>query len=247
MASAKCRVVKSREQVSIAAHSSPRLSCPYHRTCGRRKFRCYAVEAASERPTSQRDVGLPAPDDSEPFRTLVDRVFDVSVAYNSDVVVDELLAQLGVTRDEGLRADAVEKYRQQYGSNRLPDASQASFLELVLEATEDFTLKVLLASATISLALWWWIDGATGSGWIDGVAILATVTVVVLVTATTNFQRDRQFRQLSAAAKSIDVRYVLGRTQPRPLENRPARAGLCASVRSLETRFLIWTFLDPGL
>lgn len=119
---------------------------------------------------------------------------------------DVLAESLGTSTAVGLSSVNVAENRAEYGSNALPELKQASFLELMVEAAEDFTLLILLGSGFLSLALWAIVDKAQGPGWIDSTAILAAVAVVVLVTATTNYQRDKQFSKLSKEEGNIAVR-----------------------------------------
>lgn len=77
------------------------------------------------------------------------------------------------------------------------------------EAVQDVTLIILQVAAIVSLILWLVtyyanVDGGSESvedeshGWIDSVAILLSVTVVVLVTAFNDYTKERQFRGLQS-------------------------------------------------
>lgn len=81
---------------------------------------------------------------------------------------------------------------------------QTSFLELVKEALSDFTVLILLASGLVSLALGLTVD-KSDAGWIEGAAILVAVAVVVLVTATNDFQKEKQFRELNKMSEGGQV------------------------------------------
>ena len=82
---------------------------------------------------------------------------------------------------------------------------QVSFWQLLLESFEDFTIIILLVAGVASIGL----EAAFGkegeNGWIEGAAILAAVAVVVLVTAVNNYQKEKQFRELSALADASEV------------------------------------------
>ncbi|CAJ0579540.1 unnamed protein product, partial [Mesorhabditis spiculigera] len=100
------------------------------------------------------------------------------------------------------------KRRAVYGANEIPPHPPKCFLQLVWEALQDVTLIILLVSAIVSLALSFYRppeegDGANDdseheAGWIEGVAILLSVIVVVLVTALNDYTKERQFRGLQA-------------------------------------------------
>jgi hypothetical protein len=74
------------------------------------------------------------------------------------------------------------------------------------EAMDDFTLRVLIIAALVSLGLAIYMENSgevVGEGdsglnteMIEGIAIIVTVLIVVLVSAFTNWNRDRQFRRL---------------------------------------------------
>lgn len=81
---------------------------------------------------------------------------------------------------------------------------QVSFTELVINALSDFTVIVLIISGVTSLVLDFSFNG--GSQWVEGAAILAAVSVVVLVTAVNDFQKEKQFRELSDLCAESQVR-----------------------------------------
>lgn len=83
--------------------------------------------------------------------------------------------------------------------------AQVSFLELVGDAFKDFTIIVLLIAGAASIGLETAFGKPGENGWIEGTAILAAVAVVVLVTAVNDFQKEKQFRELSALAEASEV------------------------------------------
>ena len=65
-------------------------------------------------------------------------------------------------------------------------------------------MKILLASGVVSTILGVTVD-TSDAGWIEGVAILVAVAVVVAVTALNDFQKEQQFRQLSKVSEEGTV------------------------------------------
>ena len=129
---------------------------------------------------------------------IVDSPADLAAGLETD-----LAAGLDPTLKEALAARA-----ELYGRNSVPSPPSASFLELLLEALDDFTVKVLLGAGSASLGLEFWLAQQDGSkpNWIEGVSILAAVAVVTLVTAGNNYQKEKQFKALQEVQAEETVR-----------------------------------------
>ena len=82
----------------------------------------------------------------------------------------------------------------------------ASFMELVCEALEDTTLRILIVAAFVSLIVGMIEDPA--DGWLEGVAILIAVVLVVTVTASNDYMKDKQFRKLSAKTAEVSCTVI---------------------------------------
>ena len=103
---------------------------------------------------------------------------------------------------EGLSGDAdgIAERKRLFGVNVIPEPEAKSFLRLMWEAMQDLTLIILMFAAGISLILGLTIE-IESNGWIEGVAILASVIVVVLVTAFNDYTKEKQFRGLKNRIK----------------------------------------------
>jgi len=110
-----------------------------------------------------------------------------------------LTEKFGVDFTRGISNSEVEDRKAQYGSNEKKAIPPKSFLSLVWEALEDFTLRILCVAAVVSIAA----NVATASpsdrshAWIDGFAIIVAVAIAVLVGAVNNYKRDQEFRRLN--------------------------------------------------
>ncbi|XP_031238732.1 plasma membrane calcium-transporting ATPase 4 isoform X3 [Mastomys coucha] len=142
-------------------------------------------------------------------------VAQISAHYGS---VHELCARLKTSPIEGLSGNPadLEKRRHVFGKNVIPPKKPKTFLELVWEALQDVTLIILEIAAIISLVLSFYrppggdneICGHIASnpeeeeegetGWIEGAAILASVIIVVFVTAFNDWSKEKQFRGLQS-------------------------------------------------
>lgn len=101
-----------------------------------------------------------------------------------------------LSSSEGLSLNEVERNRELYGRNVLPQVRQKLFLEFVWEASQDRILMLLAVAAVISLAVHF-----QNGGWIEGVAILLAVVIVVLVNSVNDWKKDLLFRSLNRKSK----------------------------------------------
>ncbi|XP_029034912.1 plasma membrane calcium-transporting ATPase 2 isoform X6 [Osmia bicornis bicornis] len=133
---------------------------------------------------------------------------------NSYGGVQEICKKLYTSPNEGLSGSAadIQHRRDTFGSNMIPPKPPKTFLQLVWEALQDVTLIILEVAALVSLGLSFYhpsdeeddeehvsIDEDEAKyGWIEGLAILISVIVVVLVTAFNDYSKERQFRGLQS-------------------------------------------------
>ncbi|KAL9082020.1 MAG: hypothetical protein Q9159_006791 [Coniocarpon cinnabarinum] len=91
--------------------------------------------------------------------------------------------------------------------NRLPEKQSKSLLKLIWMAASDKVLIILIVAGVVSLAIGLY-QGTKGEGpeWIEGVAIIVAVTIVVLVTALNDFQREKQFKALNKRKDDFAVK-----------------------------------------
>merc|ERR1711887_180255 len=122
--------------------------------------------------------------------------------------VHEIARKLNTSEASGLSGEKSDlEHRQDvFGSNTIPPKPPKTFLELVWEALQDVTLIILQVAAVVSLALSFYKppkedeevvdDSQSHADWIEGVAILLAVVIVVLVTAFNDWSKEKQFRGL---------------------------------------------------
>ncbi|XP_020289548.1 plasma membrane calcium-transporting ATPase 2 isoform X5 [Pseudomyrmex gracilis] len=137
--------------------------------------------------------------------------------------VQEICKKLYTSPNEGLSGSTadIQHRRDTFGSNMIPPKPSKTFLRLVWEALQDMTLLILEVAAFISLCLSFYHASTHTSSkkfdnssfveqdvveeedeskydWIEGLAILISVIVVVLVTAFNDYSKERQFRGLQS-------------------------------------------------
>ncbi|XP_024977550.1 calcium-transporting ATPase 2, plasma membrane-type-like [Cynara cardunculus var. scolymus] len=120
--------------------------------------------------------------------------------------VDGLAKKLKTSTTNGLAMDDKDLSCRQklFGTNEFTEREQQSFWVFVWEALQDMTLMVLAVCAFVSL-----IVGIATEGWPkgahDGLGIVASILLVVFVTATSDYRQSLQFRDLDKEKKKISI------------------------------------------
>ncbi|KAI9244218.1 PMCA-type calcium-translocating P-type ATPase [Helicostylum pulchrum] len=107
--------------------------------------------------------------------------------------------------------------KSMFGKNEVPEAPAKTFLQLIWVAYNDQTLIMLTIAAVISLVVGIWEDESANRpidepkvGWVDGVAILVAVAVVVITNAINDFEKEKQFQKLNAKKEDRPVKVLRG-------------------------------------
>lgn len=104
--------------------------------------------------------------------------------------------------------------RRVYGDNRIPDRKPKSFWHLAWIAAQDKVLIILSIAAVISLALGLYQtfssqheEGARVD-WVEGVAIMVAIIIVIFVGALNDWQKERQFAKLNKKKEDREVKVI---------------------------------------
>lgn len=114
--------------------------------------------------------------------------------------------KLATSTTNGIPTDAAALNRREevYGINKFTESVARSFWVFVWEALQDMTLMILGVCALVSL-----IVGVATEGWPkgahDGLGIVASILLVVFVTATSDYRQSLQFRDLDKEKKKISI------------------------------------------
>jgi P-type Ca2+ transporter type 2C len=121
--------------------------------------------------------------------------------------------------DEDKKAPRFTDRKRVYGDNRLPERKSKSFLRLAWMALQDKVLILLSIAAVVSLALGLYQTfGQTHESgarveWVEGVAIIVAIFIVVVVGAVNDWQKERQFVKLNKKKTDREVKVIRsGRT-----------------------------------
>ncbi|RCK54815.1 Calcium-transporting ATPase 2 [Candida viswanathii] len=136
-----------------------------------------------------------------------------------EIGIDRLMSSLNTSSsglDESNQLDLALR-KEYFGANKLPQKVQKGFLQLCWEALKDKVLVILCIAAVVSLALGLYETFGSGThyddegkplpkvDWVEGVAILVAVCIVVLVGAANDYQKERQFAKLNAKKEDREL------------------------------------------
>lgn len=136
-----------------------------------------------------------------------------------------LAAALHTDLDKGLSnaqiSDNTHESRvDTYGLNRLPEKTGKGLLKLMWMALQDKVLIILSIAAVISLALGLYETFGQPTeydsegrpmpkvDWVEGVAIIVAVIIVVIVGAGNDYQKERQFARLNRKKEDRQVKII---------------------------------------
>lgn len=110
----------------------------------------------------------------------------------------------------GVSSNSLEARTLAFGTHERPPPERTPFCTLLLEALDDFMLKILIGCAVFQLVFEIGMTAARNpehlaTAWIEGFAILVAVAVVSLVTAGSDFKKEGQFLKQQAIAEVSKV------------------------------------------
>lgn len=127
-------------------------------------------------------------------------------------------------REGSTASISIEERQRIYGHNILPTRKSKSLLLLMWIALKDKVLVLLSIAAVVSLALGLFQDFGTpretyscGNGqtctlppvdWVEGVAIMVAIIIVVLVGSLNDWQKEKQFKVLNEKKEDRTVRVM---------------------------------------
>lgn len=92
--------------------------------------------------------------------------------------------------------------RHAYSDNTLPPRKSKSFLRLIFDAFNDKLMFLLTFSAVISLSLGIYqsvepSEEGSNVEWVEGVTIVIAIIIILMATATNDWQKNRKFEKLN--------------------------------------------------
>ncbi|KNA25607.1 hypothetical protein SOVF_005080 [Spinacia oleracea] len=118
--------------------------------------------------------------------------------------VDGLAKKVTSSLKDGISSNDVPRRQNIYGVNTFTEKPPRGFWRFVWEALHDLTLIILMVCAVVSVGVGVGTEGFP-KGMYDGVGILLSIFLVVIVTAVSDYKQSLQFIDLDKEKKKIFV------------------------------------------
>ena len=92
----------------------------------------------------------------------------------------------------------IEERKHHFGENARRKFKQTTICEMIGDILEDKILRILLLAAFVSLVIGVWQEGIE-KGWIEGMSIYIAICIIMVVTVSNNYSKEKQFRKLMEA------------------------------------------------
>ncbi|CAK9183984.1 unnamed protein product [Ilex paraguariensis] len=146
------------------------------------------------------------------FRINADKL--ASIVRNHEIKILRLLSgvegissRVKVSLKEGIKTSDVPIRQKIYGCNRYTEKPARSFWMFVWDTLHDLTLVILMVCAVVSIGV-----GLATEGWpkglYDGLGIVLSIFLVVIVTSISDYKQSLQFRDLDKEKKKIFIQVI---------------------------------------
>ncbi len=135
--------------------------------------------------------------------------------HQMDMHVDAAVALMATlllrsSPEKGIDSAEVEYRREVFGTNAITEKPMESFLALMWDAVQDFVLIMLIILGVITLVIEiTGKQGDCGTCWAEGTAILLTVLLVVILTASIDYAKQFAFQRLSRSLFESNTKQVI--------------------------------------
>ncbi|TKY55618.1 Calcium-transporting ATPase 2 [Spatholobus suberectus] len=208
-----CGVVKNpKRRFRFTANISKRYEAAAMRRTNQEKLRvAVLVSKAAFQFIQGNDYVVPDEVKAAGFQICADELGSIVEGHDVKKLkfhggVSGIAEKLSTSTTKGLGSDSESRHRRQeiFGINKFTESEVRSFWVFVFEALQDMTLMILGVCAFVSL-----IVGIATEGWPkgahDGLGIVASIFLVVFVTATSDYRQSLQFKDLDKEKKKISV------------------------------------------
>ncbi|CAN1813323.1 Calcium-transporting ATPase 2, plasma membrane-type [Linum perenne] len=204
-----------------AKHAPDESLGKWRKLCGvvknpKRRFRFTAnlskrSEAAAMRRTNQEKLRIAVLVSKAAFQFINNELGSIVEGHDVKKLrfhggVSGIAQKLCTSTNDGLPKDVdlLNRRQELFGINKFAESESRGFWVFVWEALHDMTLMILAVCAFVSL-----IVGIATEGWPkgahDGLGIVASIMLVVFVTATSDYRQSLQFKDLDKEKKKISI------------------------------------------
>ena len=147
-------------------------------------------------------------------RQLLEKLLDEADPAEADQAADmaaNVLTSvvLRSSPESGIDPREVEHRRATFGSNAIAAKATDSFLKLCWEAVQDFVLIMLIVLGIISIVVEVVLHPECGHCWAEGAAILVSVCIVVIITASIDYAKQFAFLRLTRSLHDTNTKQVI--------------------------------------
>ncbi|XP_031284814.1 calcium-transporting ATPase 4, plasma membrane-type-like [Pistacia vera] len=118
--------------------------------------------------------------------------------------VEGLAREVSVSLKDGIASSEIANRQNIYGINKYAEKHSKGFFMFFWDAFHDLTLVILMICAAVSMGV-----GIATEGWpdglYDGLGIILSIFLVVMVTAFSDYKQSLQFKALDKEKKNIIV------------------------------------------
>jgi Ca2+-transporting ATPase len=124
--------------------------------------------------------------------------------------------ECGVGSREGIRETYVTQYaiaeirarQKQFGVNVVPEAPTMSYVEFLIKAMNDATLQILCLAGIIGIFVFFYVEGGEGIGYIEGLAVILAVCLVINLETYQNWKKEQEFQKLNKELKDRKIHVI---------------------------------------
>ncbi|KAM3130810.1 hypothetical protein pb186bvf_017105 [Paramecium bursaria] len=147
--------------------------------------------------------------------------------------LDVIMEKLQSDRKRGIDQESVLARQQYFGTNNLPPPKPVSFWHCAYHQTKDFCIRILALAAILMFSLAFLSPDPLDSI-IQAVSIVIAVLMVVMIGATTDYRKEKQFVNLYLEQAQNDKKqfYVTRDGQEKLLDHTDLLVGDIMKVRS---------------
>lgn len=124
--------------------------------------------------------------------------------FESHGGVDGVSKAVSVSLNDGVVSADVPLRQEIYGRNQFAEKPSKSFWMFIWEALHDLTLIILMACSAVSVGVGIATEGMP-TGIYDGLGIVLCILLVVVVTATSDYNQSLQFKELDKEKNNIII------------------------------------------